>query len=544
MPRLTLAVAAFGTAFLSFQFAASVNDSLWAQEPESPAPPTAPATPTETQKPADQKGAWELYRLGKVHAQGMGVPKDAVKARGYFELALQATDRKVARAAAFALGQLALHDLADPQLAAASFAKGVELGDAWSIYSLAKLHRPGTGALPDPLEARRYYEMALASGDAAVAKAAAFDLGQLALKDLKDPSLAVRAFQKGAELQDGWASYRLAEIHASGAAGPKDLQEARRYFEQAMAGADRDVAKAASFALGQMALRQLKDSKLARSALQRGVDLGDPWSMFLLAQSLENQKDNRRLARTLYADAIAASKDVELSKAALFALAELYLVSPGRNRPQALRLHAQASKLGNDWSTYSLGNLHAQGLGVPKNPRTARDHFVRAMRSRDPEVVKASAFALGQLYLQKPLLNPKRAAEYFAAGSRLGDVWSKFNLAQLHATGGGVKRSASQAKKLYENVAAGRDPAAATAASFALGRMHMRGPLRNMRLAERYFKFGAARQDGWSAYYLAEIYLAKRGNSKRARALITQMSRSVDPQVRLAAASLRKRLKR
>lgn len=544
MPRLNLAVAAFGIAFFSFQFPILVTGPLWAQEPEVLAPPRAPAVPAQTAKPADQKGAWELYRLGKVHAQGIGVAKDAVKARSYFELALQAADRKVARAAAFALGQLALQELADPQLAAASFAKGIALGDAWSIYSLAKLHRPGTGALPNPQEARRYYEMALASGDTAVAKAAAFDLGQLALKDLKDPALAVRAFQKGVELQDGWASYRLAEIYASDTAGPRDLQEARRYFEKAMLGADKDVAKAASFALGQLALRDLKDATLARDVLQRGVGLGDPWSMFLLAQSIETEKANRRLARTLYSDAIAASKDAELSKAALFALAQLYLQSPGRNRPQALRLHAQASKLGNDWSTYTLGNLHAQGIGVQKNPRAARDYYLRAMRSRDSDVVKASAFALGQLHLRKPLLNPKRAAEYFAAGGRLGDVWSTFALAELHAKGGGVKRSVSRAKKLYEQVAAGPDSAAANAASFALGQMHMRGPLRNMRLAERYFKFGADRQDEWSAYFLAEIYLAKRGNRKRARALIAQMSRSDNPQVRLAAASLRKRLRR
>lgn len=540
MPKIFSEATRIGFVLLLSISAQAITSTAWGQEPENPRMVTPPAA----QKPPQKQNAWEIYRLGKIHAAGIGVTKDAVKARAYFEQALTISDRKVARAAAFALGRLALEEFHDPRLAATAFQKGAELGDAWSVYSLAKLYRPESGPLADAEKAKTYYQQALASEDPAVAKAAAFDLGQFALKDLKDPGLAVHAFEKGVALNDGWSSYRLAEIYASGDAVPRDLPQARRYFEQAMADPDKNVAKAAAFALGQLALNDLKDRKLAVDTLRRGVALGDPWAMFLLAQTLQaGKRAERAEARTLYSQAVSGSNDTDLSKAALFALAELYLKSPGRNTAQALRYHQEAAKLGNDWSTFAIAGLYAQGNGIKKSSRTARDYYARALQSKDPAVAGSAAFALGQLHLRKPLLNPKRAAEYFTRGSELGDVWSTFALAELRANGRGVKRSASRAKALYETVRLGGDPAAANAASFALGQLHRRGPLRNLRLAERYFKFGADRQDMWSTYFLAELYLDK-AQAKKARVLIRLMRQSDDPQVRLAATSLMKRLKR
>jgi len=104
-------------------------DTKTATADPSTLPPTAPT----------DKSPWANFELGRNFALGTGVAKDVQKARTYYEQALTSADPAVAKASAFALGQLAEKELKDPATASGYFQKGADLGGEWSILSLAKL---------------------------------------------------------------------------------------------------------------------------------------------------------------------------------------------------------------------------------------------------------------------------------------------------------------------------------------------------------------------------------------------------------------------
>ena len=153
---------------------------------------------------------------------------------------------------------------------------------------------------------------------------------------------------------------------------------------------------------------------------------------------------------------------------------------------------------------------------------------------------------MAQLYLRKPHISTRRAAEYLEIGRRNGDVWSAFMLAGLYRQGRGVVKSTATARRLYMEVKTGADVSASKAAAFELGRIYMTGPPRNLKLAKANFAFAAERRDIWSAYFLAEIYARERPtktNRRKARELLLMVSKSKDPEARAAAAMLMKRIR-
>jgi len=177
----------------------------------------------------------------------------------------------------------------------------------------------------------------------------------------------------------------------------------------------------------------------------------------------------------------------------------------------------------------------------------ANRFYLLSLKAGKIEVARASAFALGDLHLNQPLRDPKLAAQYFAQGAKLGDDWSKFKLADMYASGEGVPKNASKAKNLFLELTARKDRSVTTAALFALGRLHMKGPLKDYRLARRYFREGSNQGDLWSTYFLAEIYANGEGvkaDRRRARALLERLRHSDDQQARLAAESLLKKIDR
>src|SRR3954465_8068004 len=103
----------------------SVVACISASSAQAPAPG---ASESKQQSPSP----WMPFEMARKYATGNGIIKDVQKARTYYEESLKSSDPNVAKASAFALGQLAEQDLKDPTLAAGYYQKGVELGDDWS----------------------------------------------------------------------------------------------------------------------------------------------------------------------------------------------------------------------------------------------------------------------------------------------------------------------------------------------------------------------------------------------------------------------------
>ena len=407
----------------------------------------------------------------------------------------------------------------------------------WANFELGRNFALGIGVAKDVQKARTYYQQALTSADPAVAKASAFALGQLAEKEFKDPATASGYFQKGADLDDEWSTLSLAKLYADGSGVTKNVRQAQALYAKLLDSKTPAAAKAADFALGQLALNELNNPKLAASYFERGAKLDDAWAMFALAQISASGKKAERAAKT----------DPAVAKYALFELGQLYLTPFSRNGGMALEYHTQAAQLGNAWSWYVIARMYADGNGVKRSAIKAKRYYLLGLEAGKIEVARASAFALGDLHLNQPLRDPKLAAQYFAQGAKLGDDWSKFKLADMYASGEGVPKNASKAKNLFLELTVRKDRSVTTAALFALGRLHMKGPLKDYRLARRYFREGSNQGDLWSTYFLAEIYANGEGvkaDRRRARALLERLRHSDDQQARLAAESLLKKIDR
>jgi TPR repeat protein len=450
----------------------------------------------------------------------------------------------VASLAASSGAQAALEKSVSSRLAGDGQIAAIESESPWKSYTLGRSYATGDRVAMDVQKARFYYEQALASSDPAVARAAAFALGQLAQKQLQDAEAAAGYYKKGADLGDEWSSLSLAALQATGGGIPKDVNSAKNLYEKALASTDKTIATSAALALGKLALGELHDPKLAASYFEKGAELGDAWAMFSLAQIYGSGTSAQRIkASELYRNAV--EHNSELAKTAYYALGGLYLEPPLREVTRALMYYARAAQFGDPWASYVIAQVYDGGKGIKRNSKKAKEYYLLGLKSGDTSVAAASAFALGQLHLKKPLRNYKLTAEYFKSGSKLGNDWSKFALAQMYASGKGVTRSATKAKSLLLELQAAKDSSISMTASFELGRLHMSGPLKNYRMARRYFRSGTKKGSLWSSYYLAELYAAGRGGKHdrgQARALLTRLRHSDDPQIRLAAQSLLRRL--
>jgi TPR repeat protein len=105
-----------------------------------------------------------LYALGAMYDNGDGVPKDAARARFYYELA---ADLKFAPAiVSLAVQQeRGLGVPADSAKAYSLYQKAAELGDARAISRMGALTENGLGVKKDARKARSLYEKSAALGD-------------------------------------------------------------------------------------------------------------------------------------------------------------------------------------------------------------------------------------------------------------------------------------------------------------------------------------------------------------------------------------------
>src|SRR5205085_7789989 len=134
---------------------------------------------TSLQYAAEKGHALAQWKLGRMYAEGDGVPRDDLRAFGYFSRiadshADESPDMPQARFVANAFVQLGHYYLegipnsevrADPERAREMFSYAASyFGDADAQYSLARLYLDGIGTARDPRQALRWLGLAANKG--------------------------------------------------------------------------------------------------------------------------------------------------------------------------------------------------------------------------------------------------------------------------------------------------------------------------------------------------------------------------------------------
>ncbi len=170
------------------------------------------------QQAADLGDAWAMISLAQMLAQGNGVPVDFERARQLLE------DTIAAGGEMPTWGWGGLGDLyrsadephRDPVRAVEAYETAIAMGNVGAMVSLGRMLGAGDGVPVDFARARQLLEDAIAADAGRDAWSALAGLYAYADEAHRDLPMAVEAYQKAADLGDGWAMISLAQILAQG----------------------------------------------------------------------------------------------------------------------------------------------------------------------------------------------------------------------------------------------------------------------------------------------------------------------------------------
>lgn len=129
------------------------------------------------------------------------------------------------------------------------------------------------------------------------------------------------------------------------------------------------------------------------------------------------------------------------------------------NYTLALELWTPLAKQGDADAQYNLGLLHANGWGVPKNPREAMRWYTLAAR----QGVADAQFNLGLFYAEGlgTFRSDRDAVEWWELAAKRDHAEARFNLGLMYAYGRGCDQETSAAIREWEAAAARGHPGAA-----------------------------------------------------------------------------------
>ncbi len=368
---------------------------------------------------AGKDDACALAIVGTAYLEGLGVEKDASRAVKYFE-------------------------------------RGVDLGDFWSMESLAYLYLTGDGAE-------------------------------------KDPKRALVLYRKGADMGDPIMLVRLATCYAQGTGVTRDDDAARKLFREAAdAGCSAGMAGLAQLAAGEH--RRKGSPELAKEALawyRKAADAGHAMSMRKIAEAYDDKyHQNQPLARynrttavewflkasragdpigmTEHGIMLQLGKDgfredngkaVQLfaraarggSVDAMHRLARAYETGNGTaySQEKANVWFERAARLGYGPSAHSLGEVYEYGRCVLRDRKKALESYLMGVTRRTGGSCANDA---GKLYQQGVGVeqNIKKALDWYRKAEDRGSWMGMFNLGAMYEHGIGVERSDKQAFGWYE----------------------------------------------------------------------------------------------
>ncbi|WP_419797637.1 MAG: tetratricopeptide repeat protein [Terasakiella sp.] len=107
---------------------------------------------------ASKGNASSQFMLGRIYNNGLGTPKNPIKAKHWYEKAAEQNDRL----SLFNLGVMHLYGQGipkDPDKALALFTQGHELGSSFCSEALARIYIYGEGGIPKDIEKAKFYLM-------------------------------------------------------------------------------------------------------------------------------------------------------------------------------------------------------------------------------------------------------------------------------------------------------------------------------------------------------------------------------------------------
>lgn len=147
-----------------------------------------------------------------------------------------------------------------------------------------------------------------------------------------------------------------------------------------------------------------------------------------------------------------------------------YTLKSGFNYKKARAWNSIAAAMGQGRGYTNNGILYYSGWGVTKNLNTAINYFKKGYALKD---MKAPRY-LGQIYDAKK--DYTKAAKYYRAAYKSGDITGGINLAQLYLDGHGVTKNTKAAIKIYQQLLKdAHDNAKAGDAAVAWGNLYANG---------------------------------------------------------------------
>lgn len=419
-----------------------------------------------------------MLKLAGMLRTGEGVKADFGAAQALLRQAIDAGQDRWGWAA---LGALA----ADPNNpdrnmneAAAAYAKAAELGEPWSMVTLAEMLSSGADIAPDHGRAIELLVQAGALGGDS-ARSAYATLGGVYRNSPpphQDLAKAAEAFAKAAELGDTPSMLTLARMYRIGEGVPADHDSARRYLELAVAAGAAIQGWAELGALHSDPQSPVHDLAKASAAYQAASELGDVWSTIALARlvGLGNGVP-ADLARAVELLNGVAKQGGDAAGPAYLALGDLYLAAPegDRNPAKAADAYRKGAGLQDTDSMFRLAAMLSSGADLPVDFDGAKALLEQAVAAG---AVQRGWAALGSLYANAavPHRDVVKAIEAYEQAVNLGDPWSAISLAQILGTGEEIEPQFDRATAMLEQAATSEGDAK-VAALIALGDLYRTG---------------------------------------------------------------------
>lgn len=324
-------------------------------------------------------------------------------------------DTLIARARALLEG-----DPKDVELAVKLLEEATKAGSLDAMVALAQLYSKGKGVPKDGRIAKELLLKVIAGGGSGNAYVVLGDLYRDASGSEYDTQAAVSAYRKAIEFGNTEAMITLGRMFASGDGVATDFEAAKALFERAIsAGGERD-GWASLGTLYRDSASPHRDLAKAADALQRAADLGDPWSMMILARmsaSGEGVAQDFDRAKDLFQSAI----EVGAQRDGWAGLATLYLEADAPHRDEAKGIDAlqHAAKFGDPWSMIILARRLGEGDGLPADFDRAKTLLEAASTAGQQT---AASESLGDLFWRGNVdrRDPATALHYYKIAADAG----------------------------------------------------------------------------------------------------------------------------
>ena len=333
---------------------------------------------------AKENDAFAMQQIGIMYERGLGVKADLATALSWFE---QSSPLGLVMAMVDA-GKLYGNEelpFSDARKAYLWYLRGAGMGYHEAELHLGDCYYVGFGVEEDPEKAEICFQRAADHGnhEACDALGTMYVLGDSAEPDFDK---ARKYFEMGAFAGDAGCCYKLGDCYFYGRGTEVDLESAKEWYERAW-----DLGSAAAAAsLGMLHIIHSSDAN--DEDYEKEQELGFQW-----VQKAADAGDVNGLAYlgNCYAEGIGVAPDTEKAKVylteaanegqieAISKLGELALQEG--DHFEAIKQFREAADQGYPRAENFLGICYAEGIGVPKNLRSAEEWFRRSDAQGDPD---------------------------------------------------------------------------------------------------------------------------------------------------------------